>query len=133
MLLIDEVHVTQRPEFFNGKLTGDHNWEVTRSLLGLMLQSTCSAYKDMIALVPVKTLNSSLLKTHFDQVLEAVTKIGITVVGLSVDNFSANRKFYSDLCGGELKPSISHPLLQDEQIFLLFDATHNLKNWYNNH
>ena len=133
MLLIDKVHVTQRPEFFNGKLTGYHIGEVTRSLLGLMLQSTCSAYKDMIALVPVKTLNSSLLKTHFDQVLEAVTKIGITVVGLSVDNFSANRKFYSDLCGGELKPSISHPLLQDEQIFLLFDATHNLKNWYNNH
>ena len=133
MLLIDEVHVTQRPEFFNGRLTGLHHGEVTRSLLGLMLQSTCSAYKDMIALMPVKTLNSSILQTHFNQVLEAVTNIGIKVVGVSVDNFSANRKFYMDLCGGELKPSIRHPLLEEEEIFLLFDATHNLKNWFNNH
>ena len=43
------------------------------------------------------------------------------------------RKLYMDLCGGEeLKTSISHPVRHGEQLYLLFDFTHNLKNIFNN-
>ena len=33
---------------------------------------------------------------------------------------------------GELKPSIDHPCIKGERLFLLFDPTHNIKNVYNN-
>jgi len=36
-----------------------------------------------------------------------------------------------DLCGGELTHSIAHPTRKTEQLFLLFDFTHNLKNIFN--
>lgn len=39
---------------------------------------------------------------------------------------------YISLGGGELKPSIDHPCIDGERLFLLFDPTHNIKNLYNN-
>ena len=37
-----------------------------------------------------------------------------------------------ELCGGELKSSIDHPVLANSKLFLMFDSTHNLKNIFNN-
>jgi len=37
-----------------------------------------------------------------------------------------------DLCGGELKPYTEHPTKPGENLFLLFDFTHNFKNIFNN-
>ena len=37
-----------------------------------------------------------------------------------------------DLCEGELKSCIAHPTRTGENLFLLFDFTHNFKNIFNN-
>ena len=37
-----------------------------------------------------------------------------------------------DLCGGELRNCIDHPILTNSKLFLMFDSTHNLKNIFNN-
>ena len=42
------------------------------------------------------------------------------------------RKLYMDLCGGMLKPYIAHPTRPGEQLFLIFDFTHYLKNIFIN-
>jgi len=39
---------------------------------------------------------------------------------------------FVDLCGGKLKPCISHPTKDGEFLFLIFDFTHNFKNIFNN-
>ena len=36
-----------------------------------------------------------------------------------------------DLCGGELRNCIDHPILTNSKLFLMFDSTHNLKNIFN--
>ena len=66
------------------------------------------------------------------EVLQLTHKAGLNVVALSMDNYSANRKFYTELCGGELKPKIDNPLDPNNHIFLLFVTVHNFKNIYNN-
>lgn len=40
------------------------------------------------------------------------------------------REIFSDLCGGELRHSIEHPIRTDEELFLLFDFTHSLISIY---
>ena len=49
-----------------------------------------------------------------------------------MDNFSANRKFYTELCGGKLQANIPNLLDVRQPLFLLFDAVYNFKNIYNN-
>ncbi len=39
---------------------------------------------------------------------------------------------YTALGDGVLKHCIEHPNMQNKKLFLLFDATHNVKNAYNN-
>ena len=66
------------------------------------------------------------------QVPRMVHSVGLTVVATSTENFSANREFYTELCGGKLQASIPNPLDARQQILLLFDAVRNFKNIYNN-
>ena len=61
-----------------------------------------------------------------------VHSIGLTVVATSMDNFSANRKFYTELCEGKLQESIPNSLDVRQPLFLFFDAVHNFKNICNN-
>ena len=54
------------------------------------------------------------------------------MVGISVENTAANRKFYKDyLCGGAWKTSIENTFTGGK-IFLVFDPTHVIKYIYNN-
>ena len=68
----------------------------------------------------------------FIQVLRVVHSVGLTVVATSMDNFFANRKFYTELYGGKLQACIPNPLDVRQPLFLLFDAVHNFKTTYNN-
>ena len=105
--IIDEIHTIQRVEYQGGKVFGLLDGHVTKTLLGIMLKSVAGKFKDMVALFPVDTLNSKLLKKIHDQVLPDLENLGLDVVCMSADNFSANRKFFTqELCNGNLKPFI---------------------------
>ena len=132
ILLIDEIYTAKRLEFQNGKLFGFDNGAPTKTLCGFMLTSISGKYKDMISLSQVGNLNAATLKKIFDIILPSVTKIGFSIVGISVDNFSANRKFYEhELCNKKISSSIPHPLCPGEEIYLVYDSTHVFKNVYN--
>ena len=69
---------------------------------------------------------------YFVKVMLLLHEVGFNVVGISVDNAAANRKFYKDfLCDGKWRTSIEHPFTGGK-IFLIFDPTHVIKNIYNN-
>ena len=105
--IIDEIHTIQRVEYQGGKVFGLLDGHVTKTLLGIMLKSIAGKFKDMIALFPVDTLNSKLLKSIHDKVLPSLEAIRLDVACMSADNYSANRKFFSlELCGGNLQPFI---------------------------
>ncbi len=133
VLIFDEIYTAQRVEFQSGKLYGYENESVTKTLLCFMIKSVSGKYQDVVSLTPVSHMNSTFLKEMFDIAITALTDCDFDVVGMSGDNHSANRKFYTtELCLGKLDISISHPVLPNKKIFLLFDSVHNFKNIYNN-
>ena len=91
-----------------------------------------STYQHVVCLVPVVNLTSETLHKYFDSVLQIATNAGMNVFAVSMDNYSANRKFYTEVCGGELKSFIASPVDNNKSLFLLFDTMYNFKNIYNN-
>lgn len=132
-IIIDEVYSAKRVEYSNGKFFGNENESVTKTLLCFMVKGVASTYCDIVAMIPVTTINSSFIKSWFLQVVKAVTSVGFDVVATIVDAHASNRRFYKDeLCNGNLTPSIDNPFDSSKKIFLLFDSVHIFKNMYNN-
>ena len=60
-LLIDEVYVAKRCEFTrnNGRIYGMETGEPTKTLLIIMYNSIAVDYRDVIALIPTRNVNST--------------------------------------------------------------------------
>ena len=132
LIMIDEVYCEKRVEFTGGKLYGLENSDATKTLLCFMVKSVAGTYRDMVAMHPISRIDSDVIELNFTKVLQSITEIGMDVVAVSTDGHSPNRKFYSKLCGGTMKTSISHPYNPGSRIHLLFDPVHLLKNFYSN-
>ena len=131
-LMMDEIYSAQRVEFVGGKFFGCEDGNVTKTVLALMIGSAGGKYQDVVALVTVPKISAEFLASHWSVVMKGLWEIGFTVVSTSVDNHTANRKFFTQiLCGGNLKTSIPHPHDPSKKVFLIFDMTHNFKNNYN--
>ena len=133
LLMIDEIYLSKRVEASGGQVFGlTDGCEVASTALCFMVKSLSSSYKDMVAMNPIKNLRAESQKACFDKVMALLHGVGFNVIGISVDNAPANRKFFKEfLCGGELKESIVNPFTRG-QMFLIFDPTHIIKNIYNN-
>lgn len=128
-VIIDEVYCAKRVEFAGGKLFGLENESASKTLLCFMIRSVAGKYRDMVAMHPISKIDSSVIEKFYQQVLSAVTDIGLTVVSVSTDGHSANRKFFEQLCGGKIAPLVE---ADGEKIHLLFDPVHLFKNFYTN-
>ena len=132
-LMIDEIYLSQRVEFDGGKIFGQHDDKVSKTMLSIMIKSLGGNYSDTVSLSPIDKLDSKLLKEILMNVLKHLTQIGFDSNSISVDNATVNRKlFVQELCGGNLTKYIKNPFKEDSRIYLLFDATHLFKNIRNN-
>ncbi len=132
VLMLDEIYCSERAEYARGTFYGASSG-VCKTMLSFMIKSVAGNYSDIVALFPVKNLDSTRILKDFHTVITTLTDIGYHVFDLSVDNASPNRKFYIDeLCAGSLSTKIPHPSIENEYLFLLFDSVHNFKNVYNN-
>ncbi|QQP42241.1 Putative LOC101234274 [Caligus rogercresseyi] len=52
------------------------NAEVTKTLLCFMVKSLCCKYEDVVAMVPLSAINSSVIKKCFYNVLQVLVKVG---------------------------------------------------------
>jgi len=67
--------------------------------LCLMVKSLCGKYEDIVAMIPVSSICSSLIKKWFLLVLKLVTELGLDVVAILCDGHSSNRCFFTqELC-----------------------------------
>ena len=87
------------------------------SYLDLMIlvvfKSIASKYEDVVAMVPLTKMDSSILHKLFNDVMNAITTISYNAVVSLVDGHSSNIKFYKkELCADKTIASsfISHPL-----------------------
>jgi len=91
VLMMDEVYTAQRVEYTNGTFVGlTEEGSPAKTVLAFMVQSICGNYKDVVCLVPVDKLDSSLLKCWFFKVMEFLKGI-FNVVAVSADNHVCNR------------------------------------------
>ena len=89
-------------------------------------------YQDMIAVLSVISLKAETQRKCFDKIMLLLHEVGFNVIGICVDNATANRKFYKEfLCGGYWQNSIKKSF-SEGRIFLLFDPIHIVKNIYYN-
>ena len=94
--------------------------------------SLLSGYQDMVGIYFVKSLKAETQKLCFDKIMLLQQEVQFNVIGVSVDNAAANRKFYKNfLCDGILKQSTKNEFT-GEEIFLIFDPTRVIKKVYNN-
>ena len=134
-MIMDEVYASKQSEYTrsNGRIYGMVGGELTKTLLTLMFKSVATGYEDVIAMVPTSKIDSGKVHELFMKCLNSITYLGYNVVARLVEGHSSNVKFYTtELCDGDLKPCIPHPLKDTSKIFLPFDSTHIFKCIYNN-
>ena len=131
--MIDEIYLSKRVESSGGQVFGlTESCAVAATALCFMIKSLSSGYQDMVRMYPLKSLKAETQKACFDKVMLLVHEIGLNVIGICVDNASANKKFFKDFhCSGAWKVSIPNRYT-DGKIFLIFDPIHIIKNIYNN-
>ncbi len=133
VLMLDEIYCAERAEYAGGRFFGGGNSsDMCKTVLSFMVKSIGGKYSDMVALFPIRNLDSTKISELFNAGMCSLVDIGYQVWAISVDNAAPNRKFYIELCSGNLKTSVPHPEIPDLKLFLLFDAVHNFKNIYNN-
>ena len=133
ILMIDEIYVSKRVEAARGQTFGlAEDCEVASTALCFMIKSLISKFRNMVCIHPVRNLKAETQKQCFDKVMHLVYDVGFNVIGISVNNAAANRKFYKDfLCGRAWKEAITNNVTGGK-IFLIFDPSHVIKNIYNN-
>ncbi len=91
LLIIDEVYVASRIELVDGKLVGvTDNGGLAKTVLVFMVQSIRTKYRDVVKVVPVENLTTSLLLEQFTSVLRSISNI-FHVIAVSMDNHVVNR------------------------------------------
>ena len=89
-LILDEVYIAERVEYSNGSFIGLTKGVPAKTVLGFMVQSICSKYKDIVCLVPISNLDTSILQKWFLKVMKALHDLFI-VIAVSADNHICNR------------------------------------------
>ena len=129
-LILDEIYIAKRCEYSRstGQIYGMESNEIEKMLLTVMFKSVAAQYQDVIAMVPVVKISSSMLYGLFNRVMSSTTAIGYDAVVSLVDGHSANAKFYkSELCCDKPTSFIAHPLDENKKLFPLFDSVHIFK------
>ena len=90
-LLVDEVYTAQRIEYSNGSFIGlTEEGAQAKTVLPFMIQSVMGKYKNVVCLIPVKKLDTNLLKAWFDRVMLSLNEL-FFVVAVCTDNHVCNR------------------------------------------
>jgi len=134
-LIFDEVYIAKRLEYSKAHqsvlgLTAENS--IASTILCFMVASVAGDYRDIVLMIPLSKISHSLILLNFWQIVKTLTEIGFCIVSVTADNHSSNRKAFLNLLGGTWKDSMDNPHNPSLPIHVLFDSTHNIKNFYNN-
>jgi hypothetical protein len=127
VLMIDEIYVAKRIEYSGGEVLGlTADGSVASTLLCFMVKSLVSKYRDIVAIYPMAQLTAAKQFECYIEVATLLQGVLLNVVAISVDNATANRKFFTDcMCQGTLRSSVEDPVT-GQQVYLIFDPVHNI-------
>jgi hypothetical protein len=138
ILMLDEIHLKEYVEYKGGNIVGIcyNNNSCASSAHVFMIKSVLSKFKDVVHVLPVKTLTSEDLHKFIRKVIVGLEDIGFNVLCVITDNNSVNRKAMSYFVSPpKFQFVYPHPLDCKKPLFFLIDSVHLLKcirnNWLN--
>jgi len=76
IMLIDEIYTAERIEYVDGEFVGlTSEGETAKTLLVFMIKSLASKHKDVVCIIPKKTLTASELESDFLSVLTSISAV----------------------------------------------------------
>ena len=109
------------------------NEQPTKTLLSVIFKNIASKYEDLIVMVPLTKIDSSILCKLFNGVMNAITTIDYDVLVSIIHGHSSFVNLYKNEPYADKATSfIPHPLDQHRFLYLFYDTTHSFKCIYNN-
>ena len=140
VLQFDEMYIDKKFEYRQDGIHGycenrNGNNGLAQSVLGIMITSMFTKYKEVVRLIPVAHLSANDLYKYLQEAMAFVQrKHGFIVGMLSADDHRINQKVFKMLSPnfeqGEV--SFQNPQHHHLKVFLKFDVVHILKNIRNN-
>lgn len=138
VLMLDEIHIQPFFDFKGGKISGAaaNSEEAATSAHVFMVQSMPSSFREVVHILPARTMNSHSLHAVLKNVIIGLEEIGFKVLAVVSDNNAINRKALS-MFSDPPKLSIVYPNPKDatRPMFYVVDSVHLLKcirnNWIN--
>lgn len=137
-LMIDEIHVKAFLDYKGGDILGMayNNSQAATSVYVFMIQSLKSKYKDVVHILPTRTLNAEILNNFMLKVIKGLEDIGFFVTCIITDNNYINKKSVSKFSSPpEIKIAYPHPCDINRSLFFIIDPVHIIKcirnNWIN--
>lgn len=137
-LMIDEVHLKPYFDFKGGNLCGAaYNSEnAATSAFVFMIHSLLSKFKDVVHILPVKTLSANDFYCFLRKLVIGLESLGLRVIAVVTDNNAINKKAMSYF---STPPRVSivyqNPADPSRPLFFIIDSVHILKcirnNWLN--
>nr|XP_037289862.1 uncharacterized protein LOC119184554 [Rhipicephalus microplus] len=137
VLMLDEIHIQPFFDFKGRKISGaaGNSEEAATSAHVFMVQSMQSSFREVVHILPARTMNAHSLHAVLKNVIIGVEEIGFKVPAVVSDN-AINRKTLS-MFSDPPKLSIVYPNPKDATRFMFYvvDFVHLLKcirnNWIN--
>ncbi|KAF0311117.1 hypothetical protein FJT64_018038 [Amphibalanus amphitrite] len=129
---MDEVYCAQTMELAGGRLFGEQDGAIAKTLFCVHVNSVAGTYQDMICMQPVPHVKTSDINDIFNKTLKGLTELGLTVVSVTTDNHRTNQAWHRSLgTDGHHPEYVINPYSDDEEkIFTLYDTVHVFKNLY---
>ena len=136
LLMIDEIHLKANFDYKAGYVVGtafDSAGPATSAYV-FMVSSIKSKFKDVVHIVPTRSMKAGDLFNFIKRVIIGLEEIGLKVVCVITDNNAINSKamklFEPD--NDDLQISYPHPVDPERPLFFMFDSVHILKCIRNN-
>ncbi|KAH8032923.1 hypothetical protein HPB51_003800 [Rhipicephalus microplus] len=107
VLMVDEIHIQPFFDFKGGKISGaaGNSEEAATSAHVFMVQSMLSSFREVVHILPARTMNAHSLHAVLKNVIIGLEEIGFKVLAVVSDNNAINRKALS-MFSDPPKPSI---------------------------
>lgn len=134
-LMIDEIHIKPYMDYKGGNIVGKafNSTDCAKSAHVFMINSLLSTYRDVVHILPVKTLDAQTLHNYIEKIVIGLEKLGFEVLSIVSDNNAINSKamsFFSD--PPEVKYLYRNPADSSRPLFFVIDSVHIIKNLRNN-
>ena len=139
-ILIDEIHIKPSMQYQGGHVVGfseDQPDEAAKTVLSFMVSPLMGGPAFIARLIPVHSLDHNMIFDQIQQLLKIIHDCSGFVYLVMTDNLRANQSLFQkmhDFYGSKSLWSVNHPINNEEfeELFVLCDPTHLLKNIRNN-